>query len=247
MRSDFGDADEEDDCWPWEEPLYTVENGIARVVISGPLIKGYDDFSCWWYGCASIDRIQSTLIELADRGDIRSIEFVINSPGGMSVGMPETASLMVALGENKNTVGFTGDCAASNGYRLLCAANVVIVTPSSIVGSIGTYIALYDYSEYLANLGIKLELFRAGDMKGIGVMGKSLTPKERAFLDDSVKRCNDMFTGFVRDRRGDVADSTMQGQWFDGMQAKDLNLVDALVTTELEVTAKLRTMPAFGS
>lgn len=237
MRADMGDDDEP---WPWEEPIYTVEQGLAILRVDGPLVKGYDDFTCWWYGLASTDRIQAALVELAARVDVAAILLRLNTPGGASIGMPETADQIVALDETKPVFGVTSDMAASNGYRLAAACRAFFATRSAVVGSIGTYLALYDYSEYLKELGVKLELFRDGALKGIGVFGKAITDDERKFLEGVVARSGKIFKDFVQARRPGVEESTMQGQWFDGDQGVELGLVDAVVGSELEVVAQIR-------
>lgn len=219
--------------WPWEVPLYTVEQGIAFLSISGPMIKGYDDFTAWYFECCSIDRVQRELLEIAElarRGQVRALVVIINSPGGSAMGTPELGTALAALDDEVPVFSFTSDLACSAAYWTMCSARLVFATPSSMVGSIGTYLAMYDWRGYLEELGIKLEFFRAGNLKGIGVPGKEFTDEERAFLLGRVQRINSRFTGFVRSMRGDIADSTMQGQWFDGEEGVALGLVDATVS-----------------
>lgn len=235
------DDDEEEEVWPWEESLYTVENGVAVLPVNGPLLKGYDAFVCWWYGYFSVDRLQEALAEIATRADVAAVVFRFGSPGGIVTGIPETAQQIAALEQlGKVTVAFTDTMACSAAYWLACHCGTFLATPSADVGSIGTYIALYDRSEMLKSYGIKLELFRRGKYKGIGVMGKKLTPEERAFIDADVGRTNDRFTSAVRARRGEVDDETMQGQWFDGEEAHARNLVDAVAAGFPGVLANLR-------
>jgi ClpP class serine protease len=224
--------------YPWEEPIYTVTNGIAVLQVTGALVKGYDAFTCWWYGVMSTDRLIEALDEIAARNDILALVTKFNTPGGMSTGMPEAADRIVALGERMITIAYTSDMACSNGQRLAVAHNFFLPTRSAIVGSIGTYLALYDYVENLKEWGIKLELFRDGRLKGIGLMGKALTKEERAFLDEDVQANGAIFKDFVRARRGNISDDDMQGQWFTGEQAVAKSLADATVTGFPEVMQK---------
>jgi signal peptide peptidase SppA len=237
IRADDADDDYagDDEVAPWDAPLYSVSNGIATVEVSGPIVKGYDAMICWFFGLLSLDRLQLAVAELGARADVAAVVFRINSPGGMATGTPETAQMIVALGEIKPTIGFTSDKACSAAYWLFAACGVCLAAPSATIGSIGTYLALYDYSEYLAELGIKLELFRAGALKGIGLMGKALTEDEKKFLQTSVDRINANFTGFVTARRPAISADTMQGQWFDGDEALERGLVDATVASESEI------------
>lgn len=240
-KGDSGNgAEDEEDQMPWEEPIYAVENGIALVNVCGTIVKGYDDCTCWYYGLMSTDRLQAAIDEIAQRADVAVVVFWINSPGGCCSGMPETADAIVALGASKLTIAFTSDMAASNGYRIAAACSKIFCTRSAVLGSIGTFIAFYDYTEMLSKAGIKLELFVRGKYKAIGVDGNPLSEDQRSFLDAWVGRTNDLFTSFVSTRRPGVAAETMQGQWFDGDQAIEFKLADGIVTGLPELLENLR-------
>lgn len=236
------DADEPDDesGMPWEKPLYSVADGIAHLPVRGPIVKGYDAFTCWCYGLMSTDALAASLDELAERDDVAAIVFDFNSPGGSSAGMPEVAAQIASLGQIKATIAYVGDQACSNGYRLAAACDIILATRSATLGCIGTYIALYDRTEQLKAAGIKLELFAAGAYKGMGLDGNPLTDPQRAFLQAVTDRSNQMFTEFVIERRGAIAAETMQGQWFDGEQAVELGLADQIVAGLPAVLAALR-------
>jgi ClpP class serine protease len=235
VRADMIDDDDDDDAdepavMPWDEPVYTVAGGIAVVLVQGPIVKGYDAFTCWAWGLASLDLIEAACDELAGRTDVAMVVFRINSPGGMSQGTPESAAAIGRLNAaGKLTIAFTDTQACSAAYWLASACSRIVCTLTADVGCIGTYIAFYDYSKMLADMGIKLELFKRGDYKALGLPGAPLTEQQREFLDASVQRTNDRFLAAVRAGRGEVADSTMQGQWFDGEQAVALNLADEVV------------------
>ena len=243
---DAPDADPDDsgDVMPWDVPIYSVEGGLAVVDVCGPIVKGYDCITCWFWGLASLDRIQAAVADLSTRKDVAMVVFNFNSPGGVVTGVAETGEMIAALGQaSKLTIAYTDTMCASAAYWLASQCREVVVSRSADVGSIGTYMTLYDYSGWLAELGIKLDFFRAGDLKGIGVMGRSLTDEEKAFLQADVDRTNARFIAAVRAGRaagGEVADSTMQGQWFDGEMAVQLNLADRIVLTLPALIDELR-------
>jgi protease-4 len=225
---------------PWEEPIFDVENGVATLAVAGPLVKGYDPISCWFWGLASLDRIEQAAEELAGRADVAVVVLDINSPGGMSSGTPECAAAVARMAEaGKLTVAFTDTMACSAAYWLACACSTIVCTVSCDIGCIGTYIALYDFTKMLEQEGISLELFKRGSFKALGIPGAPLTDEQRTLLDDMVGRTNDRFTGFVKARRGAVADSTMQGQWFDGEQAVALNLADRTIGSRSQLLGEI--------
>lgn len=232
-------ATEGADALPWEAPIYTALAGIAVVHVSGPLVKGYDDFTCWYFGLMSMDRLQAAIDEIGARADIGAVVFQFNSPGGMCQGTPETAAMIARLSTSKVTVAFTDALCCSAAYWMASQCTLVAATPSATVGSIGTYLAFYDYTDYLAKLGIKLELFVRGTYKAAGIMGKPLTDEQRALLDARIDKINNRFLSTVRDARPGVKDETMQGQTFDGEEAVECKLVDHVVANLGELIGQL--------
>jgi len=230
----------DDECWPWERPLFEVADGIATVRVTGAFVKGVDDFTCWWYGLLSTDRLQADLAALQADARVRAVILRLNSPGGVSTGMPETADQIMALDAVKPVFAFTSDMACSNGYRVAAAARAILATRSAVVANVGTYIALYNQAEYLKEMGIKLELYRDGALKAIGLYGKETTTAEAEFLQASVARSGAIFKDFVRARRPDVQDEHLQGQWFDAAEAQTYGLVDLIMPDEASVRAEIR-------
>lgn len=224
---------------PWEIPCYTVDpaTGVALLTISGPLVKGYDDMMCYYFGLASIDRISREVAEVSRRSDVRSLVINLNTPGGQSTGMPELAQQIATLAAAIPVITHTSDMACSNGMRLAVAGTQFCPTASAMVGCIGTYIAMYNQTQMLEELGIKLELYRAGKYKAIGLAGKDTAEDEAAFIQSSVDRSNEIFKTFVRARRPGCAESAMEGQWFDGAEAVGYGLADATVASLDEVLA----------
>jgi signal peptide peptidase SppA len=237
------DADPEsdiEDAAPWDAPCYTVSNGVAVVRIEGSIVKGYDNFTCWLYGCMSTDKLCADLASIAMRADVFGVVLLVRSPGGMATGTPEAAMQIAALAQRKTVVAVTDTMACSAAYWMACAAPTIFTTVSADVGCIGTYIALYDYSKMLEEWGIKLELFKRGKFKAIGVMGNPLDDAAREFLDRDCGRTNDRFLAAVRTTRSGVAASTLEGQWFDGEEAVELGLADEVVASVDDVVARMQ-------
>lgn len=230
---------------PWDarERITVYPGGVAVIPVSGLLARGFDKITAWCYDIGRLEFLESSIALVSARADVTTIIFDFNTPGGYTTGIEEIGVLIERLGATKTTVAFTSTMCCSAGYWLASQCGAIIATRSSTVGSIGTYAAYYDYSAYLAKEGVELKLFRAGDMKGLGVFGHTLTPEESAFVQKSIDDINATFLAAVRAGRGEIAESTMQGQWFSGAEALGLGLVDAHAVTFAEVLASL-TPPA---
>jgi signal peptide peptidase SppA len=223
------DGDQDD----MEEKGYDIQNGVAIVPVNGVIGKRLNmlEMMC---GGADVDQLVSAVQKADSDPMVESILLDVNSPGGMVTGTPEAAA---ALGQiEKPLYAFTDSQMCSAAYWLASAATSgIFVTGSSDVGSIGTYLAMIDSSRAYEMEGLKLELFKAGSLKAIGLEGKAFTDAERTFLQDGVDRANARFTGAVVANRKEatgrvISDATMQGQWFDGEQAVANGLADQLVS-----------------
>lgn len=244
-RADDSAPGEDDrDVPPWEIPIYTVASGLAHVRVSGPLVKGYDAMTCWWFGMMSQDRLQAAIAELAGRADVSAVLFDFNSPGGMVQGTPESAAAIARLGESKLTLAYTDALCCSAAYWLASQCSLVAASPSATVGSIGTYLAFYDYTEYLAKEGIKLELFVRGTHKAAGLPGNPLTAEQRALFEARTEKINQQFLATIRTARPGVSDESMQGQTFDGAEALAAGLIDHVVASRADLLGTLLTHAA---
>lgn len=241
----------DDETLPWEEPLYRMESGgIAVVSLRGTMVKCYDAITCWFFGLCSIDRMQSTINELAARDDVRAIVLHCDSGGGMVLGTPELGDAISAAAARKPLVSFTDGMMCSGAYWAGCSGSHTFATRSAMVGSIGVYLAYYDYSAALAAAGIRVDLIKAGDFKGMFTVGTALSAEQRTWLTAMIRRDYEAFTAHVRAQRGnDVADETMQGQWFNGSEAVARGLVDSTVAGLGDVLTVVQEMigPALSS
>lgn len=198
--------------------------GIAVVTVKGIITPYADDL---WWECAVDPRgLANTLRQLAGRGDLKTIVLHIDSPGGHALGLIELAAAMAQVRERVQLVAYGDKLIASAAYWAAAGCDAIFAAPSAAIGSIGVYCPIYTFEKYLKNLGVKLHLFRDGDLKGLGLFGKELTPEESAHIDEGVQKISRQFKGYVRERRGAVADDTMRGQCHDGDECVALNLVD---------------------
>lgn len=200
--------------------LYEVTaGGIALVPVAGVLVHrlGWIDPWGWWTGY-DILRVQ---IETALADDaVRAVALIVNSPGGEGMGCLELARWVaeVARGD-KPVVAVVDGLAASAAYWLASATALVALTPSGLVGSIGTVITHIDMSAMLAEWGIAVEHIYSGARKVDGSPFKPLGDDARAVFQDSVDRFRARFAADVAGNRGlDVAAvMATEADVFDGL------------------------------
>ena len=167
----------------------------------------------------SIESVAPLLKRAFDMRGAKAVALAINSPGGSPVQsalIGQRIRLLAAENDVK-VIAFVEDVAASGGYWLACAADEIIVDPSSIVGSIGVISAGFGFQDMIGRIGVeRLHRLQA--------------------------EIHDGFKDWVRERRagklkGDEA-TLFSGEFWTGKHGLELGLVDGL--GELRTTLQAR-------
>lgn len=224
-------------------PYEMVAPGVARISAGGIVWKRFgateSDAGFFHDEVLDLDMLDRALASVREEEGVEQLILELDSPGGYSTGVQETATRIMRLRESgMEVVGYTEMMACSAGYWLLAAADEIWAAPSAMVGSVGAYIALLDLSALVQEMGVEVVVARSGALKGLGIPGKPVTPEERAFLQESVDRLAGEFKAFVTLDR-EVAEGAMEGQWFDGPAAAAVGLVDVLADSAADVIAVL--------
>lgn len=160
---------------------------------------------------------------------IEGVMFEINSPGGTPVASEMIASEIAAL-EMPN-IALVGDVAASGGYMVAAAADSIVASPMSDVGSIGVTMSYLEESEKNEEEGITYVPLNSGKFKDMGSPNKPITDEERALLEGQLQEVHNYFVDLVsRYRnidRNEVA-ALADGSTVTGKTALEKKLVDML-------------------
>lgn len=181
---------------------------------------------------------------VADPG-VKAIALKVDSPGGAAVGISLAAEAIAAAARQKHVVAYTEGMMASAAYYLASQADQVFASAESLVGSIGTVIAMYDISGLLAKWGIKLDLFASGPHKGAGTPGSSLTEAQRVEIQGLVEQFAGQFVQAVargRNRSPAAVQEWATGQVWLGSKAAEMGLIDG-VTSFAQLVALLEQTP----
>lgn len=208
-----------------------IIDGIAHIPIGGAIGQKLSPFE---RGDGAVD-VLDVIDELDQAEDDESVQAVlldIDSPGGMFVGTPELAARIESF--DKPIFCFSNGLIASAAYWIASATDGIFTTRSASIGSIGVYLLVPDYTGWFAQKGIKIDVLKAGKLKGIGIPGTSLSDTSRDHLQARVNEIYKMFTAHVRLHRGDISDGTMQGQVFLADEALRRDLIDAIVRDKAE-------------
>ena len=223
-----------------------VENGVAILPIVGSLVNR----GAWIgasSGLVSYEGIAAQLREAEADPDVRAILLDIDSPGGEATGMFATTKLVNAVNKAKPVVAFVNDVAASAAYGIASAASEIIVSPTSMVGSIGVVLTHLDRSGELEDRGVKPTLIHAGAHKVDGNPFGPLSDAVRADLQAEVMKIYDQFVGLVAEgRAGRISSEAIratEARTYLGADAIAQGLADRMASLD-EVIAALSQPPS---
>jgi signal peptide peptidase SppA len=203
----------------------------------------------------SIDSVAPLLKRAFDMRGAKAVALAINSPGGSPVQSALIAQRIRLHAAEKGlpVIAFVEDVAASGGYWLACAADEIIVDPSSIVGSIGVISAGFGFQDLIARHGIERRVHTSGERKAMLDPFRAEDPEDVERLKRLQAEIHDGFKDWVRQRRasrlkGDEA-ALFNGEFWTGKRGLELGLADGLgelrATLQARYGAKVR-LPAIG-
>lgn len=171
---------------------------------------------------------------------VKAVVMRVNSPGGSAL----TSDLIwreVKLTQAvKPVVVSMGDVAASGGYYISCAADVIVAEPTTLTGSIGIFGMFFSGEKLIREkLGIRTETVQTNKHSDFGgsyplpvpISSRPLTDYERRVLQHHVNQGYETFLSRVmegRQMQREQLDAIAQGRVWTGEAARANGLVDVL-------------------
>jgi signal peptide peptidase SppA len=181
----------------------------------------------------SIDSVAPLLKRAFEMRGAKAVALAINSPGGSPVQSALIAQRIRLHAKEKKlpVIAFVEDVAASGGYWLACAADEIVVDPSSIVGSIGVISAGFGFQELIARHGVERRVHTSGERKAMLDPFRPENPEDVERLKRLQAEIHEGFKDWVRERRGRLlkADEAVlfNGEFWTGKRGLELGLADS--------------------
>lgn len=168
-----------------------------------------------------------------ENDDAEAVVLHIDSPGGSPVQAQRIYQEIMRLREkgDKPIIAVIEDIGASGGYYIAAAADEIVASPSSLVGSIGVIYSSFGLDEAIEQLGIERRVFTAGENKAFLDPFSELDENQRVFWQDVLETTHEQFIEAVERGRGDRLadnDDLFSGLIWTGEQGLELGLVDEL-------------------
>lgn len=183
-----------------ESKPYEIVDGVAVIPVRGELVNRgswLDAYS----GLVSYESLCSALRSAEEDAAVTGIVLDMDSPGGEAAGAMEAAGVVRAVSKTKRVTAFVNSLAASAAYAIAAGASEIVMTPSSMVGSIGVIWLHMDYSKSLAEAGVKPTILTEGDFKKDGNQLEPLEPAAKARIQATIRSFYDLFVESVGQHR----------------------------------------------
>ena len=158
----------------------------------------------------------------------------LESPGGMVHSYGLAASQLQRIKDKKIPLVVSVDkIAASGGYMMASLANRIISAPFAIIGSIGVVASLPNFSKILKKNDVEYLEITAGEYKRtLTPLGEITEPGMKKFREQ-IEETHTLFKDHVKKQREQVdLEKVATGEYWYGLQAKELKLVDEIGTSD---------------
>ncbi len=146
--------------------IQLLENGTAVLPITGVIAPKLSAIGMCMAG-TSMDMLIARSRELENNSDVSRVALHVNSGGGSVLGVPEATEALRRLARVKPVTAVYDHIGASAAFFLSSVAPKRVVTPSSILGSVGVYTVVATQAEKLEKAGIDARIIRAGKFKAM--------------------------------------------------------------------------------
>lgn len=169
--------------------------------------------------------------EFSKDPEIKGLLLKINSPGGYTGSSEAVFNELKRFGKKLPIVAVIENVGASGAYYIACAAQSIIASPLSTIGSVGVFLELPNVKDLLTSWKIQYRYVQTGTYKTVGSVVQEISQDEIAYLQ---KLSDDTYDQFVKDvalcRKLEAKDHKIwaDGKIFSGNQALKLKLIDKL-------------------
>ncbi len=181
---------------------------------------------------ASLREEITAVLSIARESD--EVLLCLESPGGMVHAYGLASSQLSRIKNRKIPLTICVDkVAASGGYMMACLADRLVAAPFAIIGSVGVLVQLPNFHRALQRQEIDFEIITAGEFKRTLTTFGEITQQARDKVQEDVDNIHDLFKNWVKDHRPAVdLGQIATGETWVGMQAKDLQLIDEISTSD---------------
>ena len=179
---------------------------------------------------------------------VRALVLDIDSPGGTVAASDYLYRSVAKIASEKPVVASIRGMGTSGAYLIGCAAQRIVASPGSLVGSIGVISIRPVLEELLRRVGVDISVNKTGAFKDMGAFWRSATEEEEQKIQALIEDFHDGFVSVVaRARKLDQEKlrGLATGEVYRAPRAMELGLVDELgdLDRAIDLAAELSGAP----
>lgn len=155
-----------------------------------------------WFADTDYSAIRAQVKQALSDPSVKTVDLLIDSPGGSVIGLPETADTIFQANRTKPVRAFVTGIAASAAYWLASQASTISLTPSGEVGSVGVLDLHVNVSKALDSAGIEITPIVSDPKKTERAPFTALSDDAKAYAQQGVDAWYQDFLNAIRRGRG---------------------------------------------
>jgi signal peptide peptidase SppA len=224
--------------------FYQLLDGVATIPVDGTLVQKQSGLDPW-SGMVGYNQVIRKVREARSDSAVRAILLLQDSPGGEVAKCFDTAKEIYegsARFGGKPIWSFADEMSCSASYALSSVCDRVFMPETGIIGSVGVWTMLADFTKALDKDGVAVTLRRAGERKARGGPYEKWDAETLSKIDAWLDQTWGIFASVVsQGRPGMSVDDVfaLEGDWFPGEDALPTGLIDG-IGSEADVFDALR-------
>ena len=182
---------------------------------------------------ANGDLLVKLIKKLEKDDDVKAILVRIDSPGGAVAPSQEVYRALRRARGKKKVIASMSNLAASGGYYIASAADLIYANPGTLTGSIGVIFTHFNVKGVLEWAKVEQTTIKSGKYKDSLSPFRAISEQDRSEIQSL---SDDIYGQFVKDvaegrkLKEEEVRAVAEGRIYTGRRAKELKLVDELGT-----------------
>ncbi|XCD64112.1 signal peptide peptidase SppA [Candidatus Liberibacter asiaticus] len=201
----------------WSSHVEDNSPHVARIAIRGQIEDSQE----------LIERIE----RISRDDSAKALIVSLSSPGGSAYAGEAIFRAIQKVKNRKPVITEVHEMAASAGYLISCASNIIVAAETSLVGSIGVLFQYPYVKPFLDKLGVSIKSVKSSPMKAEPSPFSEVNPKAVQMMKDVVDSSYHWFVRLVSESRNIPYDKTLvlsDGRIWTGAEAKKVGLIDVV-------------------
>jgi protease-4 len=213
------------DAYVAANPLPTAGGKVGILTIAGDIIDGKSKA-----GSVGSDTVSKLLLDALAKKDLKALVVRVDSPGGSALASEDMRrAIQEAKAQKLPIVVSMGSVAASGGYWVSTAGDMVFAEPTTITGSIGIFGIIPTFENTLKKIGLTTDGVRTTPLSGQPDIYGGTNPETDTIFQAGIENGYRQFITRVAGARklsADRVNEIGQGRVWDGGTALQLHLID---------------------